>query len=194
MTPRPPLPRGSGSNLRAELVAAAAHLLLGPAEPRALSLRAIARRCGVTPSAVYRQFASQAELTAAVVVEQFARLRSALDDADPRHAPPSVRIEALAMGYVQWAIDHPASYQILFERPDDEASLATGPGLDLLDRLADLLILAGTPPDRSDDRAITIWCALHGVASLRIHKPDAPWTSTSGGHARAMVAALAGTA
>ncbi len=192
MTHRTPLRRGSGSELRAELIAAATDLLLGPAESRSLSLRAVARRCGVTASAVYRQFTSQADLTAAVVAEQFAQLRAAFDGADPENAPPAARIEAIAICYVDWALTHPGSYQLLFESPDDPISVTTGPGLDLLDRLAGLLVQAGRPAGRSYGLAITLWCGLHGVASLRAHKPHAPWTTSPAGEARALVTALIG--
>ncbi|MEU6581113.1 TetR/AcrR family transcriptional regulator [Nocardia sp. NPDC046763] len=182
--------RGEGERLRAELVAAAIDLLLEPQPLPAPSLRAIARACGVAPSAVYMHFASQDALNYAVITELFGRLRADLDAADPEAASPAERLDALLGAYLTWAENHPGAYQLLFERPDPLDTEGEGPGLDLLDRLARLL--PDTDPQARRATALRIWCAVHGVASLRIHKPSAPWAATARSDARALVAGLAG--
>ncbi|MEU2121897.1 TetR/AcrR family transcriptional regulator [Nocardia niwae] len=180
--------RGEGERLRAELVAAAIELLLEPQSLPTPSLRAIARACGVAPSAVYMHFPSQDALNYAVTEELFGRLRHALDAADMPDGTRADRLRSLIDAYLTWAENHPGAYQLLFERPDPPIGPGTGPGLDLLDRLADLLPAA----EKSPDLALRAWCALHGVVSLRIHKPTAPWTSGPRADAWAVVAALAG--
>ncbi|MEV6097856.1 TetR/AcrR family transcriptional regulator [Nocardia sp. NPDC051981] len=182
--------RGEGERLRAELVAAAIDLLLEPQPLPAPSLRAIARACGVAPSAVYMHFASQDALNYAVIAELFGRLRADLDAADPEAASPAERLDALLGAYLTWAENHPGAYQLLFERPDPLDTEGEGPGLDLLDRLARLL--PGADPQARRATALRIWCAVHGVTSLRIHKPSAPWAATARADARALVAGLAG--
>ncbi|WP_405491283.1 TetR/AcrR family transcriptional regulator [Nocardia sp. NBC_00511] len=184
--------RGEGDQLRGELVAAAIDLLLQPQALPTPSLRAIARKSGVAPSAVYMHFDSQDALEYAVTAELFDRLRSTLDAADPVDAAPATRLRALLDAYLDWAENQPGAYQLLFERPDPTDSAGTGPGLDLLDRLAQTLPASA----RSDapTRAMQVWCAIHGVASLRIHKPSAPWTRTAGSDAWALVERVAGFA
>ncbi|MGV9662356.1 TetR/AcrR family transcriptional regulator [Nocardia niigatensis] len=182
--------RGEGERLRAELVAAAIDLLLEPQPLPAPSLRAIARACGVAPSAVYMHFASQDALNYAVIAALFGRLRADLDAADPAGATPAERLDALLGAYLTWAESHPGAYQLLFERPDPLDTEGEGPGLDLLDRLARLL--PETDPRTRRAAALRIWCAVHGVASLRIHKPSAPWADTARADARALIASIAG--
>jgi AcrR family transcriptional regulator len=185
MRTRTPHQRGDGERLRDELIQAASALLLAARPSAAPSLRAIARECGVAPSAVYRHFPSQEALLRAVVEVHFDHLRSALDAVEEADAEPGARVRAMARTYVGWALEHPGAYQLLFERPDPEGPPGTGPGLDLLDRLARAL-----PGEHSAGRALRLWSAVHGVASLRIHKPRAPWVTTPDGDVDAVVAAL----
>lgn len=182
--------RGEGDQLRAELVDAAIALLLEPQALPAPSLRAIARASAVAPSAVYLQFPSQEALMQAVAEELFSRLRQALDAADTPNAEPAARVQELAKAYLTWAQDYPGAYQLLFERPDPPTAPGTGPGLDLLDRLAALLRAQGLTPPADQARALQLWCVLHGVASLRIHKPTAPWLAAADSDTRALVEAV----
>lgn len=182
--------RGGGERLRAELVDAAITLLLDPASTGTPSLRAIARACGVAPSAVYMHFPSQAELMYAVVDQLFARLRTALDAADSPGAEPRERLDAMIDAYLHWSQEHPGAYQLLFERPDPPPDTGIGPGLDLLGRLRDAL--AAVAPAADDTLALRVWSVVHGIASLRLHKPEAPWRTTPADDARLIVTALLG--
>ncbi|MCU1640297.1 MAG: putative transcriptional regulatory protein (TetR-family) [Nocardia sp.] len=184
-TARPRRVRGEGEQLRGELVTAAIDLLLEPQALPAPSLRAIARASGVAPSAVYMHFPSQEALMYAVTEELFGRLRTALDAGEAGEGTPAARLRSLIGAYLQWSRDYPGAYQLLFERPDPAIDSGTGPGLDLLDRFADLLQVAGAGADRT--LSLRIWSVLHGIASLRIHKPTAPWTSTPEDEAWAII-------
>ncbi len=185
MSTRTPHQRGDGERLRDELIEAASALLLAARPSAAPSLRAIARECGVAPSAVYRHFPSQEALLMAVVEVHFEHLRAALDAVQQEDAEPGAQVRAMARTYVAWAMEHPGAYQLLFERPDPQGPPGTGPGLDLLDRVARAL-----PGEDPAGRALQLWSAMHGVASLHIHKPRAPWVITPDGDVDALVAAL----
>jgi len=187
--------RGDGELLRDQLLAAATALLVAPRRVEPPSLRAVARASGVSPSAVYLHFTSQADLVATVVAAQYAELRRALDDADDTDADPGARLGLLAEAYVTWGLAHPGAYQLLFESADVLPSAApgeevTGPGLDLLDRVAELVDLVGTRQEPGQQVALQIWAALHGHVSLRLHKQEAPWLRDAVSDGRRIVAAL----
>lgn len=185
--------RGEGDHLRSELVRAATELLVEPQAVAPPSLRAIARECGVSPSAVYLHFDSQTDLIAAVVDAQYDELADALAAADRPRTAPLKRLQALAQAYVTWGIEHPGAYQLLFESADALPVAFTGSsvGAGLMDSVADLVQAHGvTRRDEAVKRAQRLWIALHGLVSLRIHKPQADWPSTASADAAVLVSAL----
>ncbi|MGL5908819.1 MAG: TetR/AcrR family transcriptional regulator, partial [Phycicoccus sp.] len=108
-------PRGAGSRLRDDLVAAAARLLEDHGEA-ALSMRAVTRAVGAAPQSMYAHFADREELLWAVLRMWFAELeevlRQAVADDDP--APSRVRARALAL--CRYGLDHPRRYRLLLDR------------------------------------------------------------------------------
>lgn len=195
--------RGQGENLRAELVAAATELLLQPHHAGAPSLRAVARAAGVAPSAVYLHFASQEDLYTAVVENQFDELWNLLNAADDPTQPPQQRLALIGDAYVRWGINRPGAYQLVFERPcapTDEALLITAGHapdaeaarsaqsqgqekswvplqsvLELHQRIIDICELAGMTPQQAQSHSHRLWMMLHGLTSLRLHKPPGAW-------------------
>ena len=195
MTARESNRRGEGEHLRADLVRAATELLVAPQGIAAPSLRAIARECGVSPSAVYLHFDSQAALIAAVFEAQYDELASALAAADRPRSAPLARLQALARAYVTWGIEHPGAYQLLFESADTLPVAVEGVAVadGLMDQVATLVRAHGhSRHDESVRRAQRIWVAVHGLVSLRIHKPHAAWSASAQGDAAALVTALMG--
>lgn len=81
-----------------------------------LSLRAVARDVGLTPSAIYRYFQSQQELMAAVADDAYASaaaaLRSSAEETEG-HAVPD-RLRALGHAYRRWAHEHKAEFNLIF--------------------------------------------------------------------------------
>jgi AcrR family transcriptional regulator len=185
--------RGEGDHLRSELVRAATELLVAPQTVAPPSLRAIARECGVSPSAVYLHFDSQADLIAAVVDAQYDELAAALAAADRPRGIPLTRLQALAQAYVTWGIEHPGAYQLLFESADalPVAFSGSAVGEGLMDAVAELVRAHGVSRrDEAAKRAQRIWVALHGLVSLRIHKPQADWPASATADATVLVTAL----
>ncbi|MFN8167694.1 MAG: TetR/AcrR family transcriptional regulator [Candidatus Nanopelagicales bacterium] len=184
--------RGEGDQLRAELIAAATDLLVSPQQVAAPSLRAIAREVGVSPSGVYLHFASQDELIAAVIETQYDELRAALLATDRPDAEPLLRLTAMARTYVAWGIEHPGAYQLLFESADalPGGSPSIGTGDALMDGVAALVKAHdGLRPAQARKVAMRIWIALHGLVSLRIHKPHASWDTSAAKDAEALLRA-----
>jgi AcrR family transcriptional regulator len=180
---REPNPRGSGEQLRAQLIEAASELLLSPQSVTLPSLRAVARACDVSPAAVYLHFGSQHALISAVIDAQLHELELTIrGDLQPR---ASVRDQLTQFGrsYVAWGLDHPGAYQLLFETADrlelPEHDLDS-PNWDLIAEAATLVAAAtGHDAEASRAGAFRLWAALHGIVSLRIHKPGVPWPDAS---------------
>lgn len=179
MTTREPNPRGSGDRLRAQLVAAASELLLTTQAVALPSLRAVARACSVSPAAVYLHFDSAQSLVSAVIDAQLHALEAAIHDQIGDTDPPASQLMQLGGAYVGWGLEHPGAYQLLFESadrleiPDHDLD---DPSWNLIDETAALVALAaGVGPSVARESAFRLWAAMHGIVSLRIHKPAVPW-------------------
>lgn len=100
-------------NLRQALIAEAFSEVAATG-PESFSLRAVARRVGVTPMAVYRHFPDKDALLVAVAAEAAERVGAAMQAA-LEHAPadPLERFRALGIAYVAFAVEHPQHFRAL---------------------------------------------------------------------------------
>jgi AcrR family transcriptional regulator len=162
-------------DLRNALVTAAIELITDGDEQ--LTLREVSRRVGVNHRAVYRHFEDLTALLAAVAEDGYRQAIEALEATleENRRATPERRIEALAVAYVVFAIDHPAHYRIMFGRRLNEDGRF--PVLEeLVERawqLIDRELCAGIDSGRFVSRPrrelfFTFWSLAHGFASLAI--------------------------
>lgn len=178
--------RGSGDQLREQLVDAASQLLIEPQGLAAPSLRAVARAVGVSPAAVYLHFPSQQALILAVIERQYDGLRAAWAETRDATAPARDRLTSAGLAYVHWALAHPGAYQLLFESADElgldtpEALvLVGGPGWDLIEGLAGEIASGyGLALDEATTVATRLWVSLHGLVSLRLHKAAHAWPTS----------------
>src|ERR1700747_2060815 len=107
-------------HLRAALVSAALELLEERGETE-LSLRAVARRAGVSPAAPYRHYADREALASAVAAIGYRELAARLGAAHPMPSPPD-ELASVAIAYVQFALERPALFRIMFGEPCDRDS------------------------------------------------------------------------
>src|SRR4030088_685756 len=114
-------------NLRPALVRAAMELLEESGET-ALSLRAVARRAGVSPAAPYRHYADREALVSAAAAVGYRELAERLTAAHPAPSTPE-QLASVAIAYVQFALERPALFRIMFgepcDRDDDERVAAS---------------------------------------------------------------------
>ena len=153
-------------NLREALVEAALELLHeGGAE--ALSLRAAARRAGVSAMAPYRHFADKEALLAAVAAHGFTLLAARLAEADTAPDPVDALV-AQGVAYVRFACEDPDRFRLMFGaaqpagHPDLRAAGGTGYAI-LARRVATL-----ADESRRDDLTLACWSLVHGLASLLV--------------------------
>jgi len=167
-------------DLRNALLAAGG-TLLEEAGPDGLSLREIARRCGVSQTAPYRHFKTREALLVALAAQAFRDFAQRLSAEAAGSGDPPARLRALGRAYVAFAIEHPEKLRLMFGRhaPDKGAS----PELHEAARDAYALIEDATrarlaePTAREIDlRHATLgaWAIVHGLASLAIDLPLPP--------------------
>lgn len=188
MTRRPRNPRGEGSRLRSEIIQGAADILDEAGED-AVTLRAVARRVGIAAPSIYRHFADRDEILLAVVQEAFAELKARLGNAvDTAPPDPVARLHAICSAYLDFSLERPRRYRILFGGLWSAAKAQENPavaptaaeiGLDVFDLLVRALqgcVDAGVSRSRSVfPDATALWAGLHGLAGLRPAAPMFPW-------------------
>jgi AcrR family transcriptional regulator len=175
-------PQGEGPRLREELIAAAGRLLAADANIDSLSLRGVAREAGIAAPSVYLHFASKEDLLRVVVDAHFMALQQAIETGVASGHDPASQLLAGCLAYCRYAVEHPGSYQLLFNtpRPDiKDPGFAGTSGAAAFQTLADgvaACMAAGLARPGDPFRVATdIWSALHGTASLRRATSGFPW-------------------
>jgi AcrR family transcriptional regulator len=150
-----------------------------------LSLRAVARRAGVSEAAPYHHFASKAALVEALVIETLQQLAKVLHEAyQATRGTPLDRLIATGVAYVQFAAANTQRFAILY-RPELRAMSPARPTADgsaqspidqagmaayqvLIDSIVECqqagMVLPGDPLPL----ALTAWATVHGLAELLI--------------------------
>jgi AcrR family transcriptional regulator len=167
-------------DLRRALVDAAIPLLRdGGAD--ALTLRAVARAAGVSQTAPYRHFADRAALVAEVAEDGFRRLRERLVAAVRAPAKTTRRVQhtprgglqAIALAYVRFALEHPAEYRVMFGAALAGSAPIVGSERDavyalLRDGIAELQRQKLVRDGDAGTMALSSWSLVHGLAMLAL--------------------------
>jgi AcrR family transcriptional regulator len=177
-------PRGEGERLRCEIVEAAAALIAEEGQ-EAVSLRAIARRVGITAPAIYAHFADLDLVVEAVVDSTFDDLAEYLRRGARGRTEPADRLRALCRAYVAFGREHPQEYAILFSRPVKFEPTGAVKAIEniqggeafsiLLDAVRDCVAVGASRSMQPIGDATAVWVALHGFVGLRSAIPDFPW-------------------
>ncbi len=174
-------PRGEGSRLREQLVAATAEVLDEVGDADRVSVRAIAQRAGVSPTALYLHFPDRDALVAATVDAGFQAFNETLLTAAGGHEDPRAALAAMGRAYLRFTSAQPALYAVLFSarRPLDAAAPPDVDRAASLDGLATLLRACDPALDAEAGRlkALDVWSALHGFATLRAARGHLEWPS-----------------
>lgn len=149
-------------DLRATLVLTALKMLEGG---ETFSLRAVARRAGVSTAAPYRHFSDRDALESALAVHGLHELMGELAAGGERPRS-AVEVAELAVVYVRFALRRPALFRLMFGQPcddrDDERVRAAG----ALHEHLESNMSAVFP--QSDPIALSTagWSLAHGLAFL----------------------------
>jgi AcrR family transcriptional regulator len=171
-------PRGEGERLRATLLEAATELIAESEDPENVSVRAVTRRAGVSPTALYLHFENREGLFRAVSEECFAELEKVMCAAGPdAGGEPRDQLVAMGHAYLRFARERPGHYAVLFQRhitpmpEDDEPKI----GMDVFASLVEVVRLNGVSDDDAFDCGVLLWMALHGRAAVASAMPDFPF-------------------
>ncbi|HMJ73997.1 MAG TPA: TetR/AcrR family transcriptional regulator [Solirubrobacterales bacterium] len=151
-------------DLRAACVRAAVELLEEGGEA-AMSLRAVARRAGVSPAAPYRHYEDREALASAVAAVGYRELAERLAAAHPSPSTPE-QLTSVAIAYVRFALDRPALFRIMFGEPcdrDNDERVAATAAVSLYLRE---IVERAFPRAEPEALATAIWALVHGLAFL----------------------------
>lgn len=171
-------------DLRRSLVEAGLELL----EQRGLSgisLRAAARRAGVSHAAPYHHFADKADLVEALAVECLAGFTATLQEAwNDTQGSSLHRLRAVGIAYVGYALERPERFRLMnwpewHRRPQGQAATtgSDAPSPQLAARASFDVLLTAIRACQEDglvyrgdaDRiALAAWALVHGLAVLAI--------------------------
>ncbi|MEX3652031.1 TetR family transcriptional regulator [Mycolicibacterium fortuitum] len=173
-------PRGSGELLRDQILDATTELLLETGHAKAVSIRSVAERVGVTPPSIYLHFEDKDTLLDAVCSRYFEKLDEEMQRAAADHTSTIEVLRAQGHAYVNFARRTPELYRLATMgegRPGSDVDTALNSSAFQHMRAAmEALITEGIyPPGDATTLALELWTAAHGVAALLISKPYLPW-------------------
>lgn len=165
-------------DLRNALIQAGLKLLSEGGVAR-LSLRAAAELAGVSHAAPYRHFRDRDQLVAAIAEEGFRlltrRMREEIDACGS--TDPLARLRASGIGYVSFAVEHPAYFRTIFggvvcEDDSEVAPSLRAAGQEAYQVLRDVIVegiergslRSGDPEQLS----LAAWALVHGLSMLII--------------------------
>jgi len=153
-----------------------------------LSLREVARRLGVSHQAPYRHFPSRDHLLAEVIRECFQDFARFLDNREKQEGPEQ-DLNCLGSRYLQFALERPLEYRLMFGTPWPAAAEEVGLVQDALHAFnilrTDLKGIHGgerAAQTQVDLDAMLIWSTMHGLSSILQSSAMAHLDLTKGVH------------
>ncbi|MEU6383931.1 TetR/AcrR family transcriptional regulator [Streptomyces bauhiniae] len=187
------MPQASSSYHHGDLRAAclrAARELLEEDGSAGLSLRAVARRAGVSATAPYRHYADRDALVSAVAAEGYRELAEYLAAAHPDPRTPD-ELASVAVAYVRFALDRPAMFRVMFAEPCDPDSEERVAATAAISGYVRDIVRGAFPGVDPDALATTVWALVHGLAFLHLDgKLDSSTPEVVDAQVRAAVQAL----
>ncbi len=139
-----------------------------------VSMRKVAARVGLTAPAIYRHFRSKDELLSAVMAEGFRIFGTYLYDSLSGNTPEE-RLRSSGLGYVNFALEQPKYYEIIFVLPcapmvETESLTHSKAGNAtfqfITDRVRECMQASILKPGDPESVATAIWAHSHGLVTL----------------------------
>ncbi|KAA8890799.1 TetR/AcrR family transcriptional regulator [Nocardia colli] len=174
--------RGTGAQLRTEILDAARELLARTGHADAVSIREISKLVGVSAPSIYRHFADKDALIEAVVVQVFEDLDAAIVAETDPSVSPITRLCQQGLAYVRFAREHPEQYRLATVPTMSVGAvdqvLGSGAFQHFSQTVQECMDAGVITPGDPMPVVLDLWAAAHGIASLLIAKPYIPWGDT----------------
>jgi AcrR family transcriptional regulator len=173
-------PRGSGEHLRDEILDATTDLLMETGHAKAVSIRSVAQRVGVTPPSIYLHFADKDALLDAVCARYFEALDQVMQQVALEQPSAIDRLRAQGLAYVRFAVQNPELYRIAtmgegILGSDVDMTLNSSAFVHMRATIESLMEEAVYPSGDATMAALELWTVAHGVAALAISRPYLPF-------------------
>ena len=157
-------------DLRQALIDAAVDII-SEENIEALSLRALARRVGVSYAAPYHHFPDKSALLAVLATEGFRRLREEMErHVEESSGDPTEALMAHGRAYLHFAVSHPSYYRVMFKvnlASEKYPSLSDSSNCCFELLIRDTQTLLGDVSREDAERVgLVIWSTVHGAAQL----------------------------
>ena len=132
----------------------------------AVTVRRLAEEVEYSQPVLYSHFENRDAIVAAVAIEGFGEIASALQQAGRGQTDRGAALRDAATAYLAFAREHPALYEAMFAMRTNLRFAAADTRSELKDAFAALA--AVIPSSRGDVEVATetFWAALHGLAEL----------------------------
>jgi AcrR family transcriptional regulator len=164
-------------NLKQALIDAATQMILETGIG-SVTMRALARRVGVSPAAYAYHFPDKASLLVAIAAEGFRKLNSYFDDAS-KETEPLDKLSVLGRRYLDFSLEYPGHYRVMFgdhseleekhPQPTHVTEEFMAESSRAFNTLVDTLseVLEGTRSRWNNlEAALAVWSQIHGAVLL----------------------------
>ncbi len=164
---------------------------------KAVSIRSVAQRVGITSPSIYLHFADKDALLDAVCARYFERLEDVMQEV-VREQPSTIdRLRAQGLAYVRFAVGNPELYRIATMgegRPgsDVDTTLNSSAFVHMRSTIESLMEEGVYPRGDSTVAALELWTVAHGVAAQLISRPYLPFGDVEAFADRVMRSACCG--
>lgn len=137
-----------------------------------LSMRALARRLGVSEAAPFKHFSGKEDLLAAIAASGFQELRDERQDIAHQNTDAFGRARAMMLSYIRYAITHEGLFNLMIGPRlsgfrDGEFGKAGQESFDLFSNaICALAAEYDWPPESLELLSHTAWALEHGIAAL----------------------------
>jgi AcrR family transcriptional regulator len=166
--------------LRAEILDATTELLLETGNAKAVSIRSVAQRVGVTSPSIYLHFEDKDALLDAVCGRYFEKLDEEMQRVAVDQPSTIDVLRAQGLAYVRFALKTPELYRIAMmgesqQGSDVDMALNTSAFVHMCNTVESLMGEGIYPQGDPTAKALELWTVGHGVAALMISRPYLPW-------------------